>query len=1075
MNRLKLLFSLFVFTGFSALMAQTVTIKGTVTSADDGTPIPSASVTVPGSTLGTLTDGAGKYTITVPVSAKTLTFTFVGMKTMAEEISARTTIDVAMATDMVGLDEVVVTALGITRDKKALGYSVQEVLGDNISKTKESNFVNSLSGKVAGVQITQSNTMGGSANVLIRGHKSLMSNNQALFVVDGIPLDNSITNSNNQIQGSGGYDYGNAAADINPDDIESMSVLKGAAAAALYGSRATNGVIMITTKKGVARKGIGVTVSAGLMFSQIDKATLPKIQKEYGGGYGVYYEDPSGYFFYTDLDGDGTEDLIVPTSEDASWGAKFDPNLMVFDWVSLEPTDTQHYLKKTPWVAGKHDLSDFFETGIKQNYNVAFDGGNDKGTFRVSYSNLTEKGIMPNSELKKNSLNFGGSYKLSERLSVDANVTYINDKNKGRYGTGYDPGNPMQSLGQWFQTNVDIYDLRDYWITPDRRQRTWNYAYYDDLEIPIFHNNIYWTRYMNYQNDGRDRVFGYAMAHYILTPWLTLEGRASTDTYSEFQEERVAVYSNQTSGYNKFLRNFNETNFDLMARFNKSFENISINGLLGATSRRTTSKSTYGETIGGLLIPEFYNLMNSSSPIQTTELERLSGVNSLYGSVSLGFKNLVYVDITGRNDVSSTLPKKNNSYFYPSVSTSFIVSELPGLKGSKVFSFVKVRLNYAEVGSDAPVYSLNSTYVQDANWGTRGVFRNNPVLLNPDLKPERTKSMEAGLETKFFNNRFGFDLSLYKTNSVDQIMPVNITIASGFDQRYVNSGEIENKGIELALNATVIRTKDFTWDMQVNWFRNKNTVLSLYEGVDNILLNSVWDVSTNIVKGMSYGQLRGIDFVYTNGKRTVGADGYYLKSEATDALLGSVLPDWNAGITTVFSYRGFVLSGLVDISQGGSLYSVDMKYGLATGLFAETAGLNAKGNPIRDAVEDGGGMIYSDAVYEDGSPNTTYIWAGDWDSGWNYDLLPTAYSVYDASYVKLREVSFGYSLPSKLLVKTPVSKITLSVVGRNLWLIHKNMPYYDPELSLSAGNIQGISDGAYPSTRTFGFNLTVGF
>ena len=384
-------------------------------------------------------------------------------------------------------------------------------------------------------------------------------------------------------------------------------------------------------------------------------------------------------------------------------------------------------------------------------------------------------------------------------------------------------------------------------------------------------------------------------------------------------------------------------------------------------------------------------------------------------------------------------------------------------------------MNYAEVGSDAPVYSLNSTYVQDANWGTRGVFRNNPVLLNPDLKPERTKSMEAGLETKFFNNRFGFDLSLYKTNSVDQIMPVNITIASGFDQRYVNSGEIENKGIELALNATVIRTKDFTWDMQVNWFRNKNTVLSLYEGVDNILLNSVWDVSTNIVKGMSYGQLRGIDFVYTNGKRTVGADGYYLMGEATDALLGSVLPDWNAGITTVFNYRGFVLSGLVDISQGGSLYSVDMKYGLATGIFAETAGLNAKGNPIRDAVEDGGGMIFDDAVYEDGSPNTTYIWAGDWDSGWNYGTLPTAYSVYDASYVKLREVSFGYSLPSKLLAKTPVSKITLSIVGRNLWLIHKNMPYYDPELSLSAGNIQGIADGAYPSTRTFGFNLTVGF
>lgn len=1075
MNRLKLFFALFVFTGFSALMAQTVTITGTVTAAEDGMPMPGVAVTVKGTTVGTLTDAKGYYSVGVPANAATLTFTFVGMKTVTEEISGRTTINVVMTTDMLGLDEVVVTALGITREKKALGYAVQEVSGENVSKTKESNFVNSLSGKISGVQITQSNTMGGSANVLIRGYKSLMNNNQALFVIDGVPIDNSITNSNTQVNGGGGYDYGNAASDINPDDIESMSVLKGAAATALYGSRAANGVIMITTKKGTARKGIGVTVNAGLTVSKIDKNTLPKIQKEYGGGYGQYYEDPSGYFFYADLDGDGTNDLIVPTSEDASWGAKFDPTLMVFDWVSLEPTDTENYLKKVPWVAAKHDLSDFFETGIKQNYNVAFDGGNDKGTFRLSYTNLTEKGIMPNSELKKNTINFAGSYNLSSKLSIDANVTYVNDKNKGRYGTGYDPGNPMQSLGQWFQANVDIEDLKNYWITPDRRQRTWNYAYYDDLEIPIYHNNIYWTRNMNYENDGRDRVFGYAMAHYKLASWLTLEGRASTDSYSEFQEERVAIYSNQTPSYSKYLRTFNETNLDLMLRFDKRFDELTINGLLGATSRRTTIRSTYGTTVGGLLIPEFYNLMNSSSPIQTTEADLLTGVNSIYGQVSFGYKNMIYLDLTGRNDVSSTLPSGNNSYFYPSVSTSFIISELPGVKGSDVLSFMKVRLNYAEVGNDAPAYSLYSTYVQEANWGTQGVFRLNTTLLNPDLRPERTKSMEAGLETKFFNNRFGFDLSLYKTNSIDQIMPVNISRASGYSQRYVNSGEIENKGIELALSATVIKTRDFTWNMQVNWFKNKNTVIDLYEGVDNILLSSAWDISTNIVKGMSYGQFRGYDFVYTGGKRTVDSDGYYLFGDSSDALLGSILPDWNSGITTEFHYKNFTLAGLVDISKGGHLYSVDMKYGLATGLFAETAGLNPKGNPIRDYVDDGGGMIYSDAVNEDGSPNTTYIDAYDWYSGWNYDLLPTAYHVYDASYVKLREISFGYSIPAKVLDRTPISKVTISVVGRNLWIIHKNMPYYDPELSLSAGNIQGIADGAYPSTRTFGFNISVGF
>ena len=425
-------------------------------------------------------------------------------------------------------------------------------------------------------------------------------------------------------------------------------------------------------------------------------------------------------------------------------------------------------------------------------------------------------------------------YKLGEKVTVESNVTYVNDNNKGRYGTGYDPGNPMQSLAQWFQSNVDIADLKKYWITEDRRQRTWNYAYYDDLEIPIYHNNIYWTRYMNYQNDGRDRVYGYGMLTYKATPWLTLEGRASTDYYSEFQEERVAIYSNQTSDYTKYLRTFAETNLDLMARFNKTFSDFSLNGLLGLTRRRTTAKSTLGSTVGGLLVPEFYNLMNSASPITTEEDERLSGVNSVFGSVSLGFRNTIYVDITGRNDVSSTLPEANNSYFYPSVSTSFIISELPGIKGSNMLSFLKLRLNYAEVGNDAPVYSLNSTYVQEANWGTKGIFGQNETLLNPELKPERTKSMEAGLEAKFFENRFGFDLALYKTNSIDQIMPVNISPSSGYTQRYVNSGEIENKGIELALNATIIRSNDFTWDLQVNWFKNVNKVLSLYEGVENI-------------------------------------------------------------------------------------------------------------------------------------------------------------------------------------------------------------------------------------------------
>jgi len=1074
MKKFVFLIFAFLFICVSSLLAQNKVISGTVrSSVESEGPIAGVSVFVKGTTTGITTGIDGRYSLSVPPNSTTLVFSFIGMKKMEIDISGRSVIDVTMESDILGLDEVVVTALGISREKKSLGYSVQEVRGDNISKTKESNFVNSLSGKVSGVQIKQSNTMGGSANILIRGNKSLMNNNQALFVVDGVPLDNTVPNTTLQVNGGGGYDYGNAAADINPDDIESMSVLKGAAATALYGSRAANGVIMITTKKGTTRKGIGISLSAGLTFSRIDQQTLPKMQKEYGGGYGAYYEDETGYFFQADLNGDGTDELIVPTSEDASWGAMFDPSLMVIDWVGLEPTDTENYLKPVPWAAAKHDLRDFFETGIKQNYNIAFDGGNDKGTFRLSYTNLTEKGIMPNSQINKNIVNFNGSYNFTSKLSAESNVSYINDFTKGRFGTGYDPGNPMQSLGQWFQANVDIEDLKKYQKTPDGRQRTWNYAYYDDL-TPIFHNNIYWTRNMNYEDDGRDRVFGYSTIRYKLAPWITLEGRAATDTYSQFQEERVAVYSNQTSQYRKFLRNFSETNIDFMARINHNFGNFSLNGLLGSNIRRTTSKLTDASTLGGLIVPELYNLYNSRSPIQSTEYEMLSGVNSLFGNLSLGYKNLIYVDVSGRNDVSSTLPENNNSYFYPSVSTSFIFSELPGIKGSNVFSFIKLRLNYAEVGNDAPVYSLNSTYRQKANWETNGRYFVNRVLQNPELKPERTKSVEAGLEAKFLNNRFGFDLSLYKTNSIDQITPVNISRASGYNQRYVNSGEIENKGIELSLSGTVIKTGDFNWDLQANWFKNVNRVKSLYEGVENILLNSQWDISTNLVVGQPYGMLRGSDFVYTNGKKTVDEDGMYLEGDDPIALLGSTLPDWNAGITTTLKYKGISLSGLVDISQGGKLYSVDMQYGLATGIFAETAGLNDKGKPKRDPVEDGGGIL-NEGVYENGSPNTTYVWAGDWYGAFQYDYLPTAAYIYDASYVKLREVALSYSLPSKLLANSPVSRVSISIVGRNLWIIHKNMPYYDPEASLSAGNIQGIADGAYPSTRTLGLNISVSF
>lgn len=1071
MRKLTVFITFLFLIGISLVNAQSKSVSGKVITADDGQPVIGASVIVKGTTNGTITGVNGDFSLSINSDVKTLIISYVGLKTV--EVEAKAGITVKMVSDALAIDEVVVTALGIKREKKALGYSVQEINSD-LNNAKESNLVNSISGKVSGVQIKQASTMGGSANILIRGNKSLLGNNQAMFVVDGVPINNSMTNSTDVAEGLGGYDYGNAASDINSEDIASISVLKGAAASALYGSRAANGVVLITTKKGKAQKGVGVSINSGLLYTSADKSTLPKIQKEYGAGYGDYFD-------YADLNGDGIDETVVPMYDDASWGHKFDPTLMVADWVGMDPFDTKNYLRLVPWVAGAHDIRDFFETGVKYSNNFALDGGNDKGTYRLSYTNVNEAGIMPNSKMNKNTVNFAGSYNFTKKFSVESNVSYTKDANTGRYGTGYDPGNPMQSLGQWFQTNVDIADLKKYYISSDGTQRTWNYGdpINGDLS-PIYHNNIYWTRLVNFENDSRDRVFGYVNAKYQIAPWISLEGRASTDYYSEMQEERIANGSNQVSKYSKFLRTFNETNFDLMLKFNHNFGKIAMNGLLGVNRRRNEAASTLATTVGGLHFNGFYNLMNSKSPIKTTETDEILGVNSTYANITLSYNNIAYLDLSERVDQMSTLPVENNTFQYPAVAGSFILSELEALKDFKALSFAKVRLNYAEVGNGADVYSTGKAYTQNTNWSTLGVFSLSTIINNPELKPERTKSWEVGLEANLLDKRVGIDLSLYKTNSIDQIIPVNISRASGYDKRYVNAGEIENKGVELAFDVVPVKTKDFSWDLKLNWSKNNNKVVDLYEGVDNILLTDSWDISLNLAKGQPYGMLRGTDFVYTNGKPTVDADGYYLfqtnddGSKKTDCLLGSVLPDWTGGISSTFTYKGVSLYFLIDVSKGGKVYSVDQKYGVSTGLFAETAGLNDKGNPKRDLVADGGGLRYN-AVYEDGTPNTSYIEANEWGTAWDYDITPTAAYIYDASYVKLRELSFSYTLPSKLLAKTPFTKISASLVGRNLWLIYKNTPYFDPETNQSAGNIQGIADGAYPSTRTIGFNLSLSF
>jgi len=1062
---MKKLFGLFVFllfVGSQIVTAQSKQITGTVTSADDGLGMPGVSVVVKGTTIGASTDIDGKYSLEAAAS-DILVFSFVGMVQQEVTVGAKTVIDVVLETESIGMDEVVVTALGVTREKKSLGYAVTEIAGDAISEVKETNIVNSLSGKVAGVNIRQANTMGGSADILIRGTASLLGNNQALFVVDGVPMDNSNTNSSNQTSGWGGYDYGNAASDINPDDVESVSILKGAAASALYGSRAANGVVLITTKKGSKSKhGIGVVVNSGITWSSIDKETMPEYQYEYGAGYS------QDWSFEGALNGFN----VVNTNDDASWGPKFDPSLQVVHWDALDP-NAANYGETRPWVAPDSKVYDFFETGIKYVNSVALTGGTDVSNFRLSYTNSDETGILPNSSIKKNTMAFKANHDLTEKLSVSASANYVNTKGKGRYGTGYDDNNPMQNFAQWFQTNLDFNRLRNYYKSPDGDQRTWNANSPTDLD-PAYANNPYWTRYENVQDDERNRLFGFASAEYKLNDIFTFSFRTSLDFYQERQNERNAVGSNAQSSFSTYDRTFSEWNTDVMVKFHKRLDDFNFGGLVGANYRENVVQDIFATTSGGLVVPGLYTVKNTVVEKSPTENLRERNMKSVYGNFSVGYKNFAYLEASFRVDNTSTLPTSDNTYFYPAVSGSLILSELNGIKDLSFLSFAKFRANYAEVGNDTGAYNLISSYSQGTNWGSQARFSVNGTLRNPELKSESTESYEIGLEANFFDNRLGFDFAYYQSNSFDQIMDVNVSRASGYSRAYVNSGEIENKGVELALNMTPVKNNDFSWDLNVNFSKNKNEVKSLYNNVDNILITSAWDISMNAQVGEAYGVLRGTNFVYTDGKKTVDSRGYYTRTEKEE-VIGNIQPDWRGGITNTLSYKGISLRALIDIQKGGDIYSVDRKYGLATGLYKETAGLNSKGFDKRIAVADGGGILHAEAVMADGTPNTTFARSNGWGGDQYYGRTPTARYVYDASYVKLREVALSYSLPKDLLNNTFLNKVVISAVGRNLWIISKNTPGFDPETGQSSGNKQGIANASYPTSRNYGFNITVGF
>ncbi len=1087
MKKLTVFLACLVLVGITYAQAQTVRITGTVTGSEDGMPIPGVSVVVKGTTSGAATNVDGKYELNVASNAEFLIFSAVGFKTQEVAIGGRSLIDIVLVSESVQFEELVVTALGITREKKSLGYSVQEVKGDALNVTKGNDFASALTGKVAGLQIKNNTNFGGSTNIIVRGSSSLTGNNQALFVVDGVPIDNSILNNSSQKRGGHGFDFGNTASDFNPNDIESVTVLKGAAATALYGSRAANGVILITTKKGSKSKGFGVEYSGNFTLGVLDKSTFPKYQKEYGGGYSPidYGSDPHPGLEQYDWNGDGIIDDNIPTYEDASMGEKFDPNALVYHWNSYIP-GLETYNKALPWVAAEHDPSYFFNTAKTFSNSIQVSGSGEKATYRFSYQNLTQSGLMPNSELKKNNFGFTSTYDLTSKIKLTSYANYIATKTKGRNATGYN-GNILSSFRQWYQVNVDILDQKDAYDQLGTNA-TWNMNAPDDLS-PAYWDNPYWDRYKNYESDERNRFIGYTKVDWILNDIVTLTSRVAVDNYSYMQEERRAVGSiaeafgvglgDASSGYALKKGNFNEVNFDLMASFKKDFnENLNLTGLLGCNIRQSTSSSVYSSTTGGLAVPDLYALANTQSPpMLSEETDETKQVNGFFGNASVNLYKIIFLEGSLRVDQSSTLPKNNNTYLYPSASASFLFTKFLNLD---FISLGKLRLNYAEVGSDAPFSSLKDVYFQAFPFSGNGVAFGGSTKMNPDLKPERTKSIEAGLTLNFLNNRIGLDIAMYDNRSIDQIMPVRISAATGYLSKFVNAGEVSNKGIELMLNLTPVVSKDFKWDVDLNWAKNKSEVISLAEGVDNLQIASLQGgVTINARVGEPYGTIQGTDFVYYNDEKSINKriieDGIYQKTATSDKVIGDINPDWTAGLRNSLSYKNFNLSFLIDWKKGGDIFSLDMWYGTSTGLYEESVGLNELGNPIRNYAADGGGLILP-GVLPDGTPNnvrsdemgTYYTPIGSYSA-------PNAMHIYDASYIKLRELSLSYTFDQKLFKGTFINGATLSFVGSNLWIIHKNLPYSDPETTQGAGNIQGWQSGVMPSTRNFGFTLNLKF
>ena len=1021
--------------------AQEKIISGIV--SDVSGVLPGVSVIIEGTSKGVETDFDGKYAIKAS-PGDVLVFRYLGFKTTNTTVGTSNTINVILEEGGEVLDEIVVTAFGIKREEKALGYSVQSIKGDAMTEARESNLTNAISGKIAGVQVTgTSGSVGASSRIVLRGNSSITGNNEPLYVVDGLPISN---RSFGNAGSGGGVDLPNGASDLNPDDIESITVLKGPNAAALYGLRAGNGVIVITTKKGDANKRFSISVNTNVTMS--NPLLLPDYQNSYGQG------GTSNFFNYVNGASGGVGDGV-----DESWGPALDAGLEFVQWDSQLTNNGN----PTPWVSHPDNVKDFLDTGLNISNNVSVSSGG----FRLSIGNSNQKGMMPFTDLKKFLVGLSGALQLGENLKASVSLNYVNQNSDNLPITGYNNENAFQQF-IWSARQVNFSDLKDWRSLPlapigtaaEGTPLNWNHN---------FQNNPYWVLQTNKNTFEKDRLIGNVDLTSQLTDDLTLSMKYGIDSSSLLDTNRQAMGSNSApnGSYKERQIRSEEVNASFLLSYNKDFtEDFGFSLSFGGNHMHRTYDKVYGE-LPGLELPNLYNLSNLQTGA-TAELENLhtyEQINSLYAFGQFSYKDMFFLDFTARNDWSSILPVANNSFLYPSVTGSALLSDIfPALKENKI-NFLKLRGSWAKVGSTGALdpYSLNQTYkLRNSGFGNQASIPN--TQFNPNLKAEMVTSIEFGIDAKMFNNRLRLSATYYDAQSEDLLLPIQVTAASGFTNVWDNIADMSNKGIELQLGGTLIKKEDFSFDIDLNFAKNNNEVTSLGD-LDTYVLGGQWGLSLEARPGQPYGSLIGRDFERTTSGDVIYENGLP-KIDTDQKIIGNIAPDWTGRANFSIRYKDFDFSSLIDAKIGGDVHSMTYSWGRSAGTLSETLIGRETGVVGNGVMSDGnGGYVANNVVVSAKAFNQS-----------SYSNSIESSAIFDASYVKLRQVSIGYTLPQKFIEKSILKSLKFSIVGRNLAILYKNAPHIDPETGFSSSNGNlGQEFGQSPSARNIGFNINMRF